>query len=124
MSATTTRLSAIRGATTADRDTSDAIRAATAELLGEVLQRNGLAAEDIVSIIFTATPDLLSDFPAVAAREMGLSSTSLLCCQEIPVEGAVTRCIRILVHCYLSDHTDARHVYLHGAGGLRLDLPE
>jgi chorismate mutase len=116
-------LSAIRGATTTDRDTSDAIRGATAELLGEVLQRNGLAAEDIVSIIFTATPDLLSDFPAVAAREMGLSGTSLLCCQEIPVEGAVARCIRVLVHCYLSDQTDARHVYLHGARGLRLDLP-
>jgi chorismate mutase len=121
---TTIRLSAIRGATTADHDTSDSIRAATAELLGEVLQRNGLAAPDIVSIIFTATSDLRADFPAVAAREMGLSSTPLLCCQEIPVEGAVARCIRVLVHCYLSDQTDARHVYLRGARGLRLDLPE
>jgi chorismate mutase len=124
VSATTTRLGAIRGATTADHDTSDSIRAATAELLGEVVQRNGLAATDIVSIIFTATSDLRADFPAVAAREMGLSSTPLLCCQEIPVEGAVARCIRVLVHCYLSDRTDARHVYLRGARSLRLDLPE
>jgi chorismate mutase len=121
---TTTRLSAIRGATTADHDTGDSIRAATAELLGEVLRRNALDAAEIVSIIFTATSDLRADFPAVAAREMGLSSTPLLCCQEIPVEGAVARCIRILVHCYLSDQTDAHHVYLHGAQGLRLDLPE
>lgn len=124
MTPNTTRLSAIRGATTADHDTSDSIRAATAELLGEVLRRNALDAAEIVSIIFTATSDLRADFPAVAAREMGLSSTPLLCCQEIPVEGAVARCIRILVHCYLSDQTDAHHVYLHGARGLRLDLPE
>jgi len=85
---------------------------------------NALDAAEIVSIIFTATSDLRADFPAVAAREMGLSSTPLLCCQEIPVEGAVARCIRILVHCYLYDQTDAHHVYLHGAQGLRLDLPE
>jgi chorismate mutase len=124
VTSTTTRLSAIRGATTADHDTSDSIRAATAGLLDEILQRNGLAAPDIVSIIFTATSDLRADFPAVAARDMGLSSTPLLCCQEIPVEGAVTRCIRVLVHCYLSHQTDARHVYLRGAHGLRLDLPE
>lgn len=124
MTPNTTRLSAIRGATTADHDTSDSIRAATAELLGEVLRRNALDAAEIVSIIFTATSDLRADFPAVAAREMGLSRTPLLCCQEIPVEGAVARCIRILVHCYLSDQTDAHHVYLHGAQGLRLDLPE
>jgi chorismate mutase len=121
---TTTRLSAIRGATTADDDTSDSIRAATAELLGEVLRRNALHAADIVSIIFTATSDLRADFPAVAAREMGLSSTPLLCCQEIPVGGAVPRCIRVLMHCYLPDQTGAHHVYLRGARGLRLDLPE
>jgi hypothetical protein len=77
------RLSALRGATTADRDTSDAIRSATAELLHALLERNGLVADDIVSIVFTATPDLRADFPAVAAREMGLASIPLLCCQEI-----------------------------------------
>jgi chorismate mutase len=121
---TTIRLSAVRGATTADQDTSDCIRTATAEVLDEILQRNGLAVTDIVSIIFTATSDLSADFPAVAAREMGLSSTPLLCCQELPVEGALARCIRVLVHCYLSEQTEARHVYLRGAQGLRVDLPE
>ena len=124
MTPTTTRLSAIRGATTADHDTSDSIRAATAELLGEVLRRNALDAADIVSVIFTATSDLRADFPAVAAREMGLSRTPLLCCQEIPVEGAVARCVRVLVHCYLANQTEARHVYIRGAKALRLDLPE
>jgi chorismate mutase len=117
-------LSAIRGATTAHQDTSDAIRAATAELLQAMLQRNGLSAADIVSIIFTATPDLGADFPAVAAREMGLSGTPLLCCQEIPVEGAVARCIRVLLHCYLPEGGSAHHAYLHGARALRIDLPE
>ena len=124
MTASSTRLSAVRGATTADDDTSDAIRGATAELLDAVLRRNALSVDDIVSIIFTATPDLRADFPAVAAREMGLSSTPLLCCQEIPVEGATARCIRVLLHCYLSEQTDAHHVYLRGARGLRLDLAE
>ena len=123
MSPTSSRLNAIRGATTAERDASDAIRAATAELLDQVLQRNSLSAADIVSIVFTATPDLQADFPATAAREMGLSGTALLCCQEIAVEGAVDRCIRVLVHCYLPDGSGAHHVYLRGARALRLDLP-
>jgi chorismate mutase len=118
------RLSAIRGATTADRDTSDAIRSATAELLSTLLERNGITADDIVSIIFTATPDLRTDFPAVAAREMGLASIPLLCCQEIAVVEAAARCIRVLVHCYLTGHSGAQHVYLRGARHLRLDLPE
>jgi chorismate mutase len=119
-----TRLSALRGATTAAQDTGDAIRAATAELLDALLQRNGLAADDIVSIVFTATPDLQADFPAVAAREMGLSSTPLLCCQELLVEGAMARCVRVLLHCYLPEEGSAHHVYLRGARSLRLDLPE
>lgn len=118
------RLSALRGATTAEHDTSDAIRSATAELLQALLERNGLVADDIVSIVFTATPDLRADFPAVAAREMGLASIPLLCCQEIAVEGATARCIRVLAHCYLPEQSGAHHVYLHGARQLRLDLPE
>ncbi len=118
------RLKGIRGATTADRDTSDAIATRTEELLSAVIERNGLALSDIVSVIFTATPDLVSDFPAVAARRLGLSRTPLLCSQEIPVAGAVPRCIRVLVHCYVPAGREMRHVYLHEARQLRLDLPE
>jgi chorismate mutase len=118
------RLYALRGATTVEHDTSADIAERTAELLGVVLDRNDADIDDIVSVIFTATPDLCSDFPAVAAREVGLSHTPLLCCQEIPVEGAVGRCVRVLMHVYLPAGSDVHHVYLHGARQLRLDLPE
>jgi chorismate mutase len=120
----TPRLYALRGATTVAHDTSDDIAERTAELLGVVLDRNDVAIDDIVSIIFTATADLRADFPAVAARSIGLSHTPLLCCQEIPVEGAVGRCVRVMLHVYLPDGSDVHHVYLHGARQLRLDLPE
>lgn len=120
----TPRLYALRGATTVERDTSDDIAERTAELLGVVLDRNDVAIDDIVSVILSATPDLRADFPAVAARRIGLSHTPLLCCQEIPVEGAVERCVRVLLHVYLPAGSDVRHVYLHGARQLRLDLPE
>ena len=118
-----TRLVALRGATTAEADTADAIRQRTSELLTALLERNDLAVDDIVSVIFTATPDLRADFPAVAARELGLSRTPLLCAQEIPVEGAVARCIRVLLHCYAPAERARHHVYLHEARQLRLDLP-
>ena len=80
-------LRAVRGATSVAEDTSEAIRERTAELLGEVLARNALAADDLVSIIFTATADLTADFPAAAAREIGLGAVPLLCAREIPVVG-------------------------------------
>jgi len=118
------RLQAVRGATTVAADTSDAIGERTAELITAIMARNVLAVEDIVSAMFTATPDLTADFPAVAARGVGLSHTPLLCCQEIPVRGAVERCVRVLLHCYLPSGRPARHVYLHGARQLRLDLSE
>jgi len=120
----TPRMYALRGATTVERDTSDDIAERTAELLGVLLDRNDVAIDDIVSVILSATPDLRADFPAVAARRIGLSQTPLLCCQEIPVEGAVERCVRVLLHVYLPAGPDVRHVYLHGARQLRLDLPE
>ena len=121
---TAPRLRALRGATTVDADTSEAIRERTAELVTTLLERNALAVGDIVSVIFTATGDLTADFPAVAARSVGLSATPLLCSQEIPVAGAVERCVRALVHCYLPAERAAHHAYLHGARQLRLDLPE
>ncbi len=117
------RLVALRGATTVDADTQADIKRRTEELLTQLLERNGLAVDDIVSILFTATPDLRADFPAAAARALGLSHTPLLCAQEIPVEGAMSRCIRVLIHCYGPPGAAPHHVYLHEARELRLDLP-
>lgn len=117
-------LRAIRGAISVPEDSGEAIRARTAELLQEILERNALADDDLVSIIFTATEDLTADFPAVAAREIGLSSVPLLCTREIPVVGALPRCVRVLIHCYAPQERPIRHVYLHEARQLRTDLPE
>ncbi len=117
-------LRAVRGAITVEADTAEAIAEATCELLDGVLGRNGLAVEDLVSIIFTATHDLTAEFPAVAARQMGLSAVPLLCAQEIPVAGSMPRCVRVLVHCYAPPERPVRHVYLREARQLRLDLPE
>jgi chorismate mutase len=118
-------LVAVRGATTVERDTADSVRERTGELLTQMMGRNGISPADIVSIIFTATPDVVSDFPAVAARNMGLSKVPLLCSQEIPVTGAIERCIRVLMHTYSARSPgEIRHVYLHGARQLRTDLPE
>jgi chorismate mutase len=117
-------LRAIRGAITVTEDTADAIGEATAEMLEAILERNGLAHDDIVSIIFTATPDLSAEFPATAARRTGLHDVPLICAQEIPVSGAMSRCIRAMVHCYAPPARAVRHVYLREARQLRLDLPE
>jgi chorismate mutase len=114
----------VRGATSVPEDTSEAIRAGTAELVREIIARNDLVVGDLVSIIFTTTDDLSADFPAAAAREMGLSMVPLLCTREIPVPGALGMCVRVLVHCYAPAERIIRHVYLHGARQLRTDLPE
>jgi chorismate mutase len=116
------RLIALRGANSVDRNEAGAILAATEELMREILARNGLAAEDLVSCIFTLTPDLDAAFPAQAAREMGLSAVPLLCAGEIPVPGALPRVIRVLIHAYQPDGRPAEHVYLGDAVQLRLDL--
>ena len=116
------RLYALRGATSVTENDADAILAGTDELMREILKRNGLGAENLVSCIFTLTPDLDAQFPAVAAREMGLSSVPLLCAREIPVPGALPRVIRVLIHGYKPDGTPPEHVYLGDAVKLRLDL--
>jgi chorismate mutase len=116
-------LRAVRGATSVAHDTGEAIRERTAELLAELLARNALAAEDLVSIIFTATEDLSAEFPAVAAREIGLGAVPLICAREIPVVGALGMCIRVMVHCYAPPDRAIHHVYLHEARSLRPDLP-
>jgi chorismate mutase len=118
----TTRLIALRGATTVQENESGAILAGTDELMHEILHRNELAAEDLVSCIFTVTPDLDAEFPAVAARKMGLSAVPLLCACEIPVAGALPKVIRVLIHAYKPNGQPAEHVYLHDARKLRLDL--
>jgi chorismate mutase len=100
----------------------DAILAATEELVREVMQRNGIEADQMVSCLFTCTGDLDAEFPAVAARRLGLSSVPLMCAREIDVPGAMPRVIRLMLHCYADEGSEARHVYLRDAGSLREDL--
>src|SRR3954465_1351926 len=116
------RLVALRGANTGTENSSEAILSATDALMREILSRNGLGADDLVSCIFTLAPDLDAQFPAVAAREMGLSSVPLLCAREIPVPGALPQVIRVLIHAYKPQGAKAEHVYLGDAVKLRLDL--
>jgi chorismate mutase len=116
------RLIALRGATTVEANESEPILVATEHLMVEMLARNRLAPEDLVSCIFTLTQDLDAEFPAVAARRMGLSRVPLLCAREIPVPGALPRVIRVLIHCYPPDGVEPQHVYLGEARALRLDL--
>ena len=119
------RLVAVRGATTVLEDTPAQVQQRTNEVLQEMMNRNDIGADAIVSIIFTATPDVVSEFPAVAARDIGLSQVPLLCSQEIPVDGSMEKCIRVLMHTYSPKRRDEiRHPYLHGARQLRTDLPE
>lgn len=115
---------AVRGATSVDEDTPEAILESTAELLAEVLERNGLGTDDLISMIFTMTPDLVSEFPALAARHAGLTSIPLLCASEIPVPGSLGKCIRLLLHCTVPDDRPIHHVYLREARTLRPDLAE
>lgn len=116
---------ALRGATTVDADTPEQITARIQELLTAMLGRNGLVPDDLVSIVFTATGDLVSMFPATAARSMGLGDVPLLCARELDVVGSTPMCLRVLVHCTTdTERADLHHVYLHGARTLRDDLPE
>ncbi|GAC1648502.1 MAG: chorismate mutase [Gemmatimonadaceae bacterium] len=116
-------LRAIRGATTVERDDAETVRAATRELLTEMIERNAVEIGDIVSVLFTVTPDLRSEFPAYAAREIGWHAVPLLCMNEIPVPGALARCIRALMYAESSrPRSEMRHPYLHGARVLRPDL--
>jgi chorismate mutase len=116
------RLIALRGAITVDANEAEAILHATEELMGELLSRNRLDGESIVSCIFTLTEDLDAEFPAVAARRIGLSRVPLLCARELPVPGSLPRVIRVLMHCYPPVGVNPQHVYLGNARKLRLDL--
>ncbi|HEX3947894.1 MAG TPA: chorismate mutase [Acidimicrobiales bacterium] len=115
---------ALRGATTVDEDTSEQVTERVQELLGEVMDRNGLVEDDVISIVFTTTADVVSMFPATAARGIGFGAVPLLCAAEIPVPGAMPSCIRALLHVDTDrPRSELRHVYLHRAQGLRDDLP-
>jgi len=112
----------IRGATTVEQNTAEAILAATRELLELIVEANDLKVKDVASVIFTATPDLTAAFPAQAAREMGWQDVALLDAQEIPVPGSLERCIRVLIHWNTErSAAEIRHVYLRGARTLRPD---
>jgi chorismate mutase len=115
---------ALRGATTVDADTPEQVTERTCQLLTAMLERNGVEHEDLISILFTATPDVSSMFPATAARTLGLGDVPLLCASEIDVPGATPRCIRVLAHLTTDrSRAELHHVYLEGARGLRDDLP-
>ncbi|HWB71496.1 MAG TPA: chorismate mutase [Egibacteraceae bacterium] len=121
------RLAALRGATTLDADTRDEVLARTAELLGTLMARNELGADDLVSLLFTATEDIRSEFPAAAVRAAGISDVPMLCAREMDIAGdsGIALCVRVMAHVYTDKPRDRlRHAYLRGARQLRSDLPE
>ena len=115
----------LRGATTVDEDTVAQVTERSQELMRTLMARNELEEEDVISILFTATPDVTSTFPATAVRAIGFGAVPLLCAAEIAVAGSMPRCIRVLLHVHTTRARDEmHHVYLHGAQGLRDDLPD
>ena len=116
---------ALRGATTVAANDAAQIETATAELLSQMMELNGIEPGDLISLVFTATTDLDAEFPAVGARSLGIDDIPLLCAQEIEVPGSVERCIRVLMHLYTErDYASLRHVYLGEARHLRTDLTD
>lgn len=117
-------LRALRGATTVDADTEEHVHERVIQLLEMMCERNDVDHDDIVSIVFTATDDIHSAFPATGARKLGLGDVPLICARELDIEGATPRCIRVLMHLTTErSRADLRHIYLEGAVGLRDDLP-
>lgn len=116
---------AIRGAVQLDADDRDHLLDSVDELIRSLLEQNDLRSEDLISMVFTATPDLHAEFPALAARRLGIGDVPLLCAQEIDVAGAMPRVIRVLVHAESArTRGEVRHVYLRGAAALRQDLAQ
>ncbi len=119
------RVQALRGAITCNENTKQEIEAKTQQLVKELLARNDLEHDDLVSLLFTATDDLTAEFPAAAARGVGLGDVPLLCARELGIDGGKPMCNRLLLHCYTDRPRDElHHVYLDGARTLRDDLPE
>ena len=117
-----TRVVAVRGAVQAGENSSEAILGATEELMTEVIRVNDLDPESMISAIFTTTADLDAEFPAVAARRMGLNEVPLMCAREIPVPGSMTRVIRVMLHANIPAGESPQHVYLGETRNLRADL--
>ena len=116
---------AIRGAVQVDSDQREAIIEGTAELVAEVMARNELVTDDVISVLFTATPDLTAEFPALAARKNGFDDVPLLCAVEIDRPSAMPRVVRLMMHVETDRPRDEiRHVYLRGAKALRLDIAQ
>jgi chorismate mutase len=116
---------AIRGAVQVDVNEREAILEGTTELVSEVMMRNDLATDDVISVLFTVTPDLTAEFPALAARKIGFHDVPLICATEIQVPGAMPRVVRLMAHVETDrPRTAMQHVYLRGAGALRLDIAQ
>lgn len=121
------RVHAIRGAITLDADTREEVLIRTAQMLGEMLNRNDLVPDDVVSLLFTATDDVTAEFPAAAVRKAGISDVPMLCARELGIVGEsnIPLCIRVMAHVYTDrPRAELRHAYLRGARQLRSDLPE
>lgn len=115
----------VRGATTVEGTNRELILTATAELLERMVQANGIEPEDVASAIFTTSPDLTAEYPALAARLMGWRDVALLCGHEMAVPGGLERCVRILLHWNtMRSASEVEHVYIHGASNLRPDRSE
>lgn len=116
---------AIRGAIQVDANDRDAIIGGTTELVAEVMERNNLTTDDVISVLFTATPDLTAEFPALAARKLGFHEVPLICCTEIDVPGALPRVVRLMAHIETDrPRSEINHVYLRGAVALRQDIAQ
>jgi chorismate mutase len=116
---------AIRGAVQVEADDREAILEGTAELVSVVMARNDLVPDDVISVLFTVTPDLTAEFPALAARKLGFHDVPLLCATEIPVPGALPHVVRLMMHVETSrPRSEVQHVYLRGAAALRLDIAQ
>ena len=116
---------AIRGAIQVEADNRDAILEGTTELVSAVMSRNDLTTDEVISVLFTVTPDLTTEFPALAARKLGFHEVPLMCATEIPVRGAMPRVVRLMAHVETDcPRSEIQHVYLRGAVGLRLDIAQ
>jgi chorismate mutase len=116
---------AVRGAVQVTSNERGEILAGTAELVTEVMSRNELSTDDVISVIFTSTPDLTAEFPALAARKLGFQEVPLLCAAEIDVPGAMPHVVRLMMHIEtIKPRAALQHVYLHGAAALRLDIAQ
>ena len=116
---------AIRGAVQVDADEREAILEGTTELVTEVMARNDLTPDDVISVLFTLTSDLRAEFPALAARKIGFGEVPMMCATEIPVPGALPRVVRLMMHVETTrSRPEIQHVYLRGAAALRLDIAQ